>query len=101
MYIYRKTSGGLPNPGIKPKSLLSPGLAGGFFTSARPGKLLNWVKSSKKAEYSLLGQLVPLHHIEPATREEEDGKGRAHSNVNISQNFPKLSVHISVKREKL
>ena len=28
----------LPDPGIKPVSLLSPALAGGFFTTAPPGK---------------------------------------------------------------
>ena len=32
------TSGDLPDPGIKPLSLLSPALAGGFFTTAPPGK---------------------------------------------------------------
>ena len=30
--------GGLLDPGIKPKSLASPALAGGFFTTAPPGK---------------------------------------------------------------
>ena len=29
-----------PNPGIKPESLASPALAGGFFTTALPGNLL-------------------------------------------------------------
>ena len=29
--------GDLPNPGIKPESLASPALAGGFFTTAPPG----------------------------------------------------------------
>ena len=28
----------LPNPGIKPTSLASPALPGGFFTTAPPGK---------------------------------------------------------------
>ena len=28
----------LPNPGIKPTSLASPALAGGFFTTTPPGK---------------------------------------------------------------
>ena len=32
------TPGGLPSPGIKPTSLASPVLAGGFFTTAPPGK---------------------------------------------------------------
>ena len=30
--------GDRPNPGIKPASLASPALAGGFFTSTPPGK---------------------------------------------------------------
>ena len=30
--------GDLPNPGIEPASLASPALAGGFFTTALPGK---------------------------------------------------------------
>ena len=30
--------GDLPDPGIKPASLVSPALAGGFFTSESPGK---------------------------------------------------------------
>ena len=32
------TPGNLPNPGIKPTFLASPALAGGFFTTAPPGK---------------------------------------------------------------
>ena len=30
--------GDLPDPGIKPVSLVSPALAGGFFTTVPPGK---------------------------------------------------------------
>ena len=30
--------GHLPDPGIKPESLASPTLAGGFFTTVSPGK---------------------------------------------------------------
>ena len=33
------TSGDLPNPGVEPVSLVSSALAGGFFTTAPPGKL--------------------------------------------------------------
>ena len=33
------TPGDLPDPGIEPTSLVSPALAGGFFTTAPPGKL--------------------------------------------------------------
>ena len=32
--------GDLPNPGIKPGSLVSPALAGGFFTAEPPGRTL-------------------------------------------------------------
>ena len=32
----------LPNPGIKPESLASPALAGGFFTTALPRNLLQY-----------------------------------------------------------
>ena len=32
------TPGDLPNQGIKPTSLVSPALAGGFFTTSPPGK---------------------------------------------------------------
>ena len=32
--------GDLPIPGIKPESLASPALAGGFFTNAPPGKAI-------------------------------------------------------------
>ena len=30
--------GDLPSPGIKPRSPMSPALAGGFFTTSAPGK---------------------------------------------------------------
>ena len=33
------TSGAIPDPGIKPESLVSPALAGGFFTTVPPGKM--------------------------------------------------------------
>ena len=33
--------GDLPDPGIKPVSLASPALAGGFFTTEPPGKPLH------------------------------------------------------------
>ena len=42
------TSGDLPNPGIKPTSLASPVWAGGFSTTAPPGKPLqySWIIST-------------------------------------------------------
>ena len=33
------TAGDLPDPGIKPTSLVSPALEGGFLTTNTPGKL--------------------------------------------------------------
>ena len=35
--------GDLPDPGIEPKSLMSPALAGGFFTTEPPGKCAPYV----------------------------------------------------------
>ena len=37
------SSGDLPDPGIEPVSLVSPALAGRFFTTAPPGKLLSYI----------------------------------------------------------
>ena len=34
------TPGDLPDPGIEPKSLVSPALAGGFFTTVPPGNYI-------------------------------------------------------------
>ena len=34
--------GDLPDPGIKPKSLVSPALVGRFFTSELPGEPTSW-----------------------------------------------------------
>ena len=38
----------ISNPVIKPTSLLSPLLAAGFFTTALPGKPINWTKCSNQ-----------------------------------------------------
>ena len=38
--------GDLPDPGIELESLASPALAGGFFTTALPGKRLNELHGS-------------------------------------------------------
>ena len=38
------TPGDLPNPGIKPMSLMSPALAGGFFTTESPRKPVQILK---------------------------------------------------------
>ena len=51
--------GDLPNPGIKPTSLVSPALAGGFFTNVPPGKnrkyLLLWTKKVSDAYWMYSG----------------------------------------------
>ena len=40
------TLGDLPEPWIEPMSLVSPALAGGFFTTEQPGKLLMCIIAS-------------------------------------------------------
>ena len=42
----------LPNPGIKPTSLVSPALAGGFFTTSASWEALNY--DSLKGKYALI-----------------------------------------------
>ena len=44
------TSGDLPDPGIKPVSLVSPALAGGFFTTASHGLPNSCLSSSAKTD---------------------------------------------------
>ena len=39
----RPPPGDLPDPGVEPRSLMSPALAGRFFTLAPPGKPHSWV----------------------------------------------------------
>ena len=41
------TPGNLPNPGIKPESLVSPALAGGFFITEPPGKPILQIQQYK------------------------------------------------------
>ena len=45
--------GDLPNPGIKPGSVTSPALAGGFFTTMPPGNPLEWIYGISKLCYNL------------------------------------------------
>ena len=40
----------LPDPGLEPMSLASPGLAGGYFTTASPGKPTSIITSFKDEE---------------------------------------------------
>ena len=46
--------GDLPNPGIKPASLVSPALAGGFFTTAPPVK----PEFQALSELNIIGPIV-------------------------------------------
>ena len=50
--------GYLPDPGIEPSSYASPALAGGFFTTAPPGKpkciLPGEISQSEKASYNMI-----------------------------------------------
>ena len=46
------TPGGLPDPGIEPKSLVSPALAGGFFTASTHLESLS-------VQFSSVAQLCP------------------------------------------
>ena len=50
--------GYLPDPGIEPASYASPALAGGFFTTAPPGKpkciLPGEISQSEKASYNMI-----------------------------------------------
>ena len=59
--------GDLPNPGIKPVSLMSPALAGGFFTVAPPGKFSGL---SMWAPNPLTGFLVRHTEKEKDTKEK-------------------------------
>ena len=47
----------LPNPGIEPASLMSPALAGGFFTTELPEKPL-YGRETSKHSFSLIINLV-------------------------------------------
>ena len=60
--------GNLPDPGIKPKSLTSPALAGGFFTPSASWEALGTVAdSNKNTQVSLKGNGGPeeCEHINP------------------------------------
>ena len=43
--------GDLPDPGLEPSSLVSPALAGGFFTAASAGKLQIFTERSVNLKY--------------------------------------------------
>ena len=51
------TLGDLPSPGIEPESLMSPALAGGFFTTEPPGRTL--IKGKRSKEELALLQMEP------------------------------------------
>ena len=87
--------GDLPNPGLEPKSLASPALAGGFFTTSASGKPKGhqnsetlvavwkngWVPMDRRILFPpVLLQLFPLERMMPASTLGD----RQHSN---SQHF--------------
>ena len=53
-------SGDLPNPGIEPASLMSPALAGGFFTTGASGKARSEFHYSKNSQCSLFSLIAEL-----------------------------------------
>ena len=55
--------GDLPDPGIEPTSLASPVLAGGFFTTAPPGKPIYFCKVSN----SVLSLILDFSHLSPVS----------------------------------
>ena len=71
-------------------AVLLLGLGHSFFRALFRGRsrlsrfrhVYNWVETSNKVEYSLLGQLALLHHSEPATR---GGRGREREMGRYSQ----------------
>ena len=56
--------GDFPKPGIEPMSLMSPALAGGFFTTSALFSSVYWHCSFKKAFFSLLAILWNLHSVQ-------------------------------------
>ena len=52
--------GNLPNPGVKPASLMSPALAGGFFTTSVTWKALLVTLVFPKSYLYLLNSRSPL-----------------------------------------
>ena len=66
------TPGDLPDPGIKPTSLASPALVGGFFTTVPPGKPLSLlIRSAAQSCLTLCDPMnrstpgLPVHHQLP------------------------------------
>ena len=64
------TPGYLPDPGIEPASLVSPALAGGFFTTGPPGKQ---VKYSHKVVKSSLCYVWEWKHCQWFIMDSEGG----------------------------
>ena len=52
--------GDLPNPGIKPVSLMSPTLAGGFFTTSTQG-MADYIERYFYLDTMLTPVILPLH----------------------------------------
>ena len=65
----------LPDPGIEPMSLMSPALAGRFFTTSTPWEALIHPLSESKAQRCCFPQISQLTNIsgpgDPVMREED------------------------------
>ena len=55
----------LPHPGINPASLMSPALAGGFFTTSAPWEALSSVQFSRSVVLNCSMPGLPVHHQLP------------------------------------
>ena len=80
------TPGHLPDPGIKPESLASPAVAGGFFTTETPGKppMREWTNS--KVTLHTKYHLIQLKTHHPLRISWEGRAGQLGKNVQSSKN---------------
>ena len=80
------TPGHLPDPGIKPESLASPAVPGGFFTTETPGKppVGEWIDS--KVTLHTKFHLIQLKTHHPLGISWEGRAGQLGKNVQSSKN---------------
>ena len=72
--------GDLPNPGVKPESLISPALAGGFFTVSTTWEAHLYYKGQQMLPNRTPMPPTPLHHHLP--------KSRSRAHTCLSQSSP-------------
>ena len=63
------TLGNIPNPGIEQASLVSPALAGGFFTTVPPGKPQTGWTSCKNNSRGKRDKIIKADRNEEVSRE--------------------------------